>query len=374
MKPDPIVIRELRTGDAIPPLTALLHTAYAPLARMGFRFLATHQDDATTLRRAREGVTFIAEHGAEPAGILTLRPPQTRSLCEWFNRPGVWTFGQFAVSPRIQGRGLGRRLLRTAEEHALRNGAAHLALDTAEGAAHLITWYERLGFRFVQHVRWEVTNYRSVVMSKPLNAWLRIPLADYEAHMALPQVAQARMLAEQLARFAEEMRPHSLTVAGVAGGNGLESLSPGITRRVVAIDVNRDYLAACEKRHAGRFEQFEAVEHDLSLGMPATPPVDALFAGLVLEYVNVKTFCASLAAALKPGGHFAAVLQLPSPDLPEVSETPYTSLQALAATFHPVPPHELDALLVAEGFVLVKSEETCLPSGKTFHFGRWRRK
>lgn len=207
-----------------------------------------------------------------------------------------------------------------------------------------------------------------------MNPWLHIPLADYEAHMALPQVAQARMLAAQLARFAEETRPHSLAVAGVAGGNGLESLSPAITRRVVAIDVNRDYLAACENRHAGRFEQFEAVEHDLSLGMPAMPPVEAIFAGLVLEYVNVKTFCTSLAAALKPGGHFAAVLQLPSPDLPEVSETPYTSLQALAATFHPMSPHELDALLTAQGFVLVKSEETRLPSGKTFHLGHWQRK
>jgi len=207
-----------------------------------------------------------------------------------------------------------------------------------------------------------------------MNPWLHIPLADYEAHMALPQVAQARMLALQMARFAEETRPHSLAVAGVAGGNGLEELSPEITRRVVAIDVNRDYLAACENRYAGRFDQFEAVEHDLSLGMPEMPPVDAIFAGLVLEYVNVKSFCASLAAALKPAGHFAAVLQLPSPDLPEVSETPYTSLKALAATFHPVSPLELVTLLVAQGFALVKSEETCLHSGKTFHLGHWQRK
>lgn len=207
-----------------------------------------------------------------------------------------------------------------------------------------------------------------------MNPWLHIPLAEYEAHMALPQVAQARMLALQMVRFAEETRPHSLAVAGVAGGNGLEALSPGITRRVVAIDVNPDYLAACEKRHAVRFEQFEAVEHDLSLGMPAMPPVDAIFAGLVLEYVDVKTFYASLTAALKPGGHFAAVLQLPSPELPEVSETPYTSLQALETAFRHVKPDELDILLTAQGFILVKSEETSLPSGKTFHFGHWQRK
>jgi len=28
--------------------------------------------------------------------------------------------------------------------------------------------------------------------------WLEIPLADYEGHMALPEIAQARMLADEL--------------------------------------------------------------------------------------------------------------------------------------------------------------------------------
>jgi hypothetical protein len=207
-----------------------------------------------------------------------------------------------------------------------------------------------------------------------MNPWMHIPLSDYEAHMALPQVAQAQMLAAQLASFADETRPASLAVAGVAGGNGLEAFSPEITRRMVAIDVNRDYLTVCEMRHAHRFEQWESVQHDLSLGMPAMPPVDAIFAGLVLEYVDVKTFCASLTHALRPGGDFAAVLQLPAPGLPEVSDTPCTSLRALGEVFHHVNPDELDALLAAQDFVFVQSETTCLSSGKTFLHARWRRK
>ena len=43
-----------------------------------------------------------------------------------------------------------------------------LALDTAEGATHLIDWYAKLGFEFVEYTQWEVTNYRSVIMAKPL--------------------------------------------------------------------------------------------------------------------------------------------------------------------------------------------------------------
>jgi hypothetical protein len=56
-----------------------------------------------------------------------------------------------------------------AEACARELGAADLALDTAEPAVRLRRWYDRLGFEFVQFVSWDVTNYRSVVMVKPLN-------------------------------------------------------------------------------------------------------------------------------------------------------------------------------------------------------------
>jgi predicted N-acetyltransferase YhbS len=163
-----ILIRPLRDDDSIPAITRLLHAAFASLAAMGFRYLATHQDDSTTERRLRRGLAFVAELDGEIVGTITLRPPKSESRCAWYLRPGVWTCGQLAVRPDLQRQGLGRRLMDTVERRAIAEGAAELALDTAEGAAHLIAWYRRLGFRFVQHVSWEETNYRSVVVSKPL--------------------------------------------------------------------------------------------------------------------------------------------------------------------------------------------------------------
>jgi hypothetical protein len=47
-------------------------------------------------------------------------------------------------------------------------GAREIALDTAEPATHLVSWYTRLGFRFVEHWQWSYTNYRSVVLSRAL--------------------------------------------------------------------------------------------------------------------------------------------------------------------------------------------------------------
>jgi hypothetical protein len=56
------------------------------------------------------------------------------------------------------------------EREARRLGTTDLALDTAEGATHLIRWYEQLGYRTVDYTRWDVTNYRSVIMNKRLVA------------------------------------------------------------------------------------------------------------------------------------------------------------------------------------------------------------
>lgn len=60
-------------------------------------------------------------------------------------------------------------LIRRVEELAVQDGAAELALDTAEGAHHLIRYYSARGYRFVDYVQWNDTNYRSVLMSKRLS-------------------------------------------------------------------------------------------------------------------------------------------------------------------------------------------------------------
>jgi hypothetical protein len=60
-------------------------------------------------------------------------------------------------------------LLGYAEELAREHGAAYIALDTSELALNLIAFYERRGYRFVEHVRWPEVNYRSVIMAKPLD-------------------------------------------------------------------------------------------------------------------------------------------------------------------------------------------------------------
>ena len=165
---DEITIRPFDSEDSISGLTELLHRAYKPLADQGLRYLATHQSDEVTNKRVAQGECFVAVlDGAIRGTILFKRAEQTRG-CPWYDRDDVACLGQFAVDPDLQSRGLGRRLVTVVEERAAACGALELALDTAEPATHLVSWYGWLGFRFIEYAQWAHTNYRSVILSKTL--------------------------------------------------------------------------------------------------------------------------------------------------------------------------------------------------------------
>ena len=206
-------------------------------------------------------------------------------------------------------------------------------------------------------------------MSHP---WLEIPIADYEAHMALSSVGQAQLLSTTLQRTVAEFQHLSLAVLGVAGGNGLDAVERALVHRVVALDFNADYLALCSRRYASAFDAFEPVLHDLSHGPPAIAPVECVFAGLVLEYLRVESFCDYSASLLTPAGSFVALLQLPSPTLPEISPSPFRSLTRLESAFRFVEPSRLHDCLSAHGFSRIAADQYDLEYGKSFHYASYR--
>lgn len=202
--------------------------------------------------------------------------------------------------------------------------------------------------------------------------WLEIPIGDYEAHMASESVGQARLLGSALQRTVRQLCPRSLAVFGVADGNGLELVERATVRRVVALDFNPDYLALCTRRHATSFDRFEPVLHDLSQGPPAIAPVECIFAGLVLEYLCVESFCGYLAALLTPGGTCTFLLQLPSATVSVVSPSPFASLTRLTAVFSFVHQTALNDILVARGFSCILSDRYDLDSGKSFYYATYQ--
>ena len=136
-------------------------------------YLAATQDEAKTRDRIRGGECYVAVVNGSVVGTIKLDWPKRHDGTPHYRLDGVASFHQFAVEPSAQGSGIGSALLDTVERRAREGGMSELALDTAETATELIGFYERRGFRFVEHVQWPLAKYRSVVMSKRLVAATR---------------------------------------------------------------------------------------------------------------------------------------------------------------------------------------------------------
>ncbi len=173
-------------------ITDLIHAAYKRLGDMGFRFWGTWQSESDTRQRCSEGHTLVAIDGGKIVGTVTVKQSDDLGDPEWYKDPGHWIVTQFAVEPSAQKSGLGSRLLCEAEAHAFYQGGTEAAIDTAEGAKHLIDYYARRGYRHVGSVDWDGTNYVSVVMSKRLRPVLtteRLTLTE-QCESDIPQVLE----------------------------------------------------------------------------------------------------------------------------------------------------------------------------------------
>ena len=196
--------------------------------------------------------------------------------------------------------------------------------------------------------------------------WLTIPLEDYEAHMALPAVGQAQMLAEQLAILIERRAPASVAVMGCAGGNGLEQFESTCVQRVVAVDINPKYIAVSRIRYANRLANLDLRCADVESPGLQFEPVELIYAALIFEYTNIVATLATLKRNLRPGGTLAVILQLAHPQQHAITQSDYRTLNALSSAFKLVVPADLRAHASRFGFEFVNSSGIDLASRKQF--------
>ena len=204
------------------------------------------------------------------------------------------------------------------------------------------------------------------------NAWLDIPLGDYEGHMGSASVQQLAVLSELFRYALESFRPHSVAILGVAGGNGLEHVHSSVTKRVVAIDINQHYLDQVQKR----FHALEGLElHCVNLSEQELhlPYVDLVHAALIFEHAGISRALDNALYLVAPSGTLSVVLQLPSETEQAVAPTSYPSMQRVKNDFAFVNRGEFEHLLAQKGFQLIEQERRPLPGGKAFWFGTFIR-
>jgi SAM-dependent methyltransferase len=204
------------------------------------------------------------------------------------------------------------------------------------------------------------------------NPWTLVPAADYERHMGPEGADQLRPLAAIFGRACADLRPRRLLVLGVATGNGLEHVDPAVTERAVGVDVNIQYVAIARQRHLRLGPRLELYCADLEKVDLDPDTFDLVWAGLVMEYLDLRVALPRIARWLAPGGSLVAALQLPSADGP-VASTGVESLAAVGESMRLVPPEELEGGLADAGLKTRQRYVVPVARGKRLYVGRWVR-
>ena len=139
------------TADDLPAIRAVINAAYA-------RYLTRMDKPPAPMLRdygpaVEAGTTWVV--GSPVTAVLTLYPREDHLYVE-----------NIAVDPSAQGRGLGRALMKFAEQEATRRGLNRMALVTHEVMTENQAIYARLGY--VEIERRAEDGYRRVYMEKPL--------------------------------------------------------------------------------------------------------------------------------------------------------------------------------------------------------------
>lgn len=138
LMPLQIEIRPLKPGEDATPFR-LLNEEWIT------RFFVLEAKDVATLGDPQRsildkgGQIFLADAGDEVVGCVALIPVQD----------GMYELSKMAVAPKMQGQGIGRRLLEYTVARARELGAKSLFLGSQTRLANAVHLYEAMGFRHV---------------------------------------------------------------------------------------------------------------------------------------------------------------------------------------------------------------------------------
>ncbi|MCG7206011.1 GNAT family N-acetyltransferase [Streptomyces arenae] len=133
------------TDTDVDALVALIESAYrGDASRAGW---TTEADILDGQRTDPEGVLQVIK--SPDSRLLTVeRDGRIVACCQLEHRGAHAYFGMFAVSPALQGAGLGKVVIAEAERQAREDwGATEMHMTVISVRDDLIAWYERRGYR-----------------------------------------------------------------------------------------------------------------------------------------------------------------------------------------------------------------------------------
>jgi SAM-dependent methyltransferase len=202
-------------------------------------------------------------------------------------------------------------------------------------------------------------------MSTP-NPWTVVPASDYEAHMGPAGVDQLAPLSQIFQEVYAATQPDRVLLLGCATGNGLEHVNPSVTKSIVGVDVNLQYLGVARQRyfHLGPRLELFCSEAEKFRAPPGS--FDLVHAALVFEYLYPEVLVRRVAEWLADRGTCSVVLQLPGGSGPEA---PSKAMRIIQKAMRLVPPEEIERLFASYGLPRRRSWTVPLRGGKSFWVG-----
>lgn len=194
------------------------------------------------------------------------------------------------------------------------------------------------------------------------NPWVTISLSDYENHMKLQSVMQLQVLDEMMKEQLWAYPVQSVMILGIAGGNGLEHVSPEKYRAIYGVDVNEAYLREVQKRYQGLKDILHCLCLDLRTESAALPSAELLIANLLVEYIGYECF-QGIVARVRPK-FVSCGIQVDTGEA-FVSESPYLhAFDGLQRIHSQIDAVKLTGYVCGAGYTHLGTKEYPLPNGK----------
>ncbi|HEY9341300.1 MAG TPA: class I SAM-dependent methyltransferase [Hanamia sp.] len=197
------------------------------------------------------------------------------------------------------------------------------------------------------------------------NPWTEIPLADYERHMLDTSVGQLSLLNTLTKKYLAKIKPATCLFMGIAGGNGLEHINRNVSKNVIGIDINQEYLDVSFKRYNDKIDSLKLLKLDITKNTNQVCSADFIWAALVLEYAGIDKCLEFSKNNILPGGHFIVTIQSNN-NLQSVSQTGVESIKKAGVIFKTIEPEIMLVKAKEIGYTIICDEENQLPNGKTF--------
>ena len=195
------------------------------------------------------------------------------------------------------------------------------------------------------------------------NPWEEISLDDYEKHMSLDSVWQLQAMNSIMQEQFNNYLAKTAMVLGIAGGNGLEHVSPEKFRKVYGVDINADYLRAVSERYTELSGVLECLHIDLMNEAEKLPQAQLLIANLLIEYIGYGAF--QKAVLQTAPEYVSCVIQINIDEEQWVSESPYLhAFDRLDEVHRQMEEKALTAAMDEIGYTLILQESCPLPNGK----------